>query len=297
MASTQNKKLIESSGIQALSGNSLKHHATIIVGQDLVTWESSNDKCTFYRSQPPPQPPTRLPCTKCNHPARLAIASTSSTTATSSSVAECTTTTTSHKTQVWSLPHLNTSSRPPAAAEIPSKTSETTASSPTTVCSNSHNGTPYLVKKRPLINTRPSNSLKNKSFVIPVAPSPSRRPPTQNGTTLCRTISSPSLTPFVAAAKETSKLLRSSSKVELHAAAVSAAGEFAAIFRISLVDVVVATASAVHLILSTLTQSCCTSRRPLRLLGCFRALSPIGFARSSSSSRRCCTTHSNSSLA
>ena len=63
VALTGDKKLIESSGIQNLGGKTLKNHATIVVQEDLVTWESSHDKCTFFRTK---SNHTNIPCTKCN---------------------------------------------------------------------------------------------------------------------------------------------------------------------------------------------------------------------------------------
>ena len=40
----------------------MKNQATIVVQEDLVTWESSHDKCTFFRTKPSHAPT----CTKCN---------------------------------------------------------------------------------------------------------------------------------------------------------------------------------------------------------------------------------------
>ena len=61
VALTGDQKLIQSSGIQTLGGKLLKNQATIIVREDIVIWESSHDKCTFFRTQP-----ALIPCTKCN---------------------------------------------------------------------------------------------------------------------------------------------------------------------------------------------------------------------------------------
>ena len=61
VALTGDQKLIQSSGIQTLGGKLLKNQATIIVREDIVIWESSHDKCTFFRTQP-----SLVPCTKCS---------------------------------------------------------------------------------------------------------------------------------------------------------------------------------------------------------------------------------------
>ena len=61
VALTGDQKLIQSSGIQTLGGKLLKNQATVIVREDIVIWESSHDKCTFFRTQP-----SLVPCTKCS---------------------------------------------------------------------------------------------------------------------------------------------------------------------------------------------------------------------------------------
>ena len=61
VALTGDQKLIQSSGIQTLGGKLLKNQATVIVREDIVIWESSHDKCTFFRTQP-----SIVPCTKCS---------------------------------------------------------------------------------------------------------------------------------------------------------------------------------------------------------------------------------------
>ena len=66
MVSTRNPSLIWSAGIQSLNGNILKNHATISVEEDIITWESSHDKCVFSTQTPTGiQAPASPPCTRC----------------------------------------------------------------------------------------------------------------------------------------------------------------------------------------------------------------------------------------
>ena len=75
VVSTRNPSLIWSAGLQSLNGNTLKNHATISVEEDIITWESSQDKCTFTRSSNNPDgngnnnsietSKPSPPCTRC----------------------------------------------------------------------------------------------------------------------------------------------------------------------------------------------------------------------------------------
>jgi hypothetical protein len=45
------KKKVANEGLDVLAGKALEKRATIIVEANLITWESSNDLCTFYRGR------------------------------------------------------------------------------------------------------------------------------------------------------------------------------------------------------------------------------------------------------
>ena len=143
VASTGNSSLIQSSGIQNLNGKRLKNHATIRVDENIITWETSFDKCTFFRTlvgTTLPADATSPPCSKCANPwkghNKISTITSNTTTKLSSTTPK----------------------------EIVKDTTETTTESTTgtkssisSLCTQSLNGTPYLVKKRPLIITKPSS--------------------------------------------------------------------------------------------------------------------------------------------
>ena len=134
VASTGNSSLIQSSGIQNLNGKSLKNHATIRVDEDIITWETSFDKCTFFRTLVSTDS-TSPPCSKCANPWK----GNNKITTTPKEIVKDTTTET--KTSTGTKSSISTS----------------TISSSSSLCTQSLNGTPYLVKKRPLIITKPSS--------------------------------------------------------------------------------------------------------------------------------------------
>ena len=123
-----------------MNGKRLKNHATIKVDEDIITWETSYDKCTFYRTLVPlPADATSPPCSKCANPWN-SNKSTTNSKASDSSI--------TNKLEI-SDTVTNTS--------VTTQTTKASALSTATICSQSLNGTPYVVKKRPLIITKPAS--------------------------------------------------------------------------------------------------------------------------------------------
>ena len=112
----------------------MKNHATIRVDEDIITWETSFDKCTFFRTLVSTDS-TSPPCSKCANPWK----GNNKITTTPKEIVKDTTTET--KTSTGTKSSISTS----------------TISSSSSLCTQSLNGTPYLVKKRPLIITKPSS--------------------------------------------------------------------------------------------------------------------------------------------
>lgn len=156
MASTRNPNLIWSAGIQSLGGTKLKNRATIQVEDNLITWESSYDKCTFTRV-----PNSSTPeCKKCSK----------------------------------------------TSEDDNSDNSSTTSG----LCLQSLSGTPYLLKKRPLIITKANTQTSNCHQLITTSrhiPAPQAKRPL-NG--LYRAASTPNLNN-----KLPKKIVRSSSKIDI----------------------------------------------------------------------------------
>ena len=143
----------------------MKNHATIRVDEDIITWETSFDKCTFFRTLvgPLPADATSPPCSKCaNNPWNK------STSRNANNATQISTTSTQQEQPEIIKETTVTSSVSTAADRIKTKSTTTTSSTTvsssssidtktSTLCTQSLNGTPYLVKKRPLIITKPSS--------------------------------------------------------------------------------------------------------------------------------------------
>ena len=142
VASTGNSSLIQSSGIQNLNGKRLKNHATIRVDENIITWETSFDKCTFFRTlvgTTLPADATSPPCSKCANPWKG-----------HNKISTITSNTTTPK-EIVKVDTTETTTTEEATTDTGTK------SSISSLCTQSLNGTPYLVKKRPLIITKPSS--------------------------------------------------------------------------------------------------------------------------------------------
>ena len=172
----------------------MKNHATISVDEDIITWESSHDKCTFTRSLTSLEStsPSSPPCSRCL------------TTTSSPSVAA-----TTKITKVATL-----SDQGDTCSDSGSKITKVGTTSGTGgLCSQSLSGTPYIIKRRPLIITKPHLSPEANTqtstchqLITSSRQSFSDRP----SKTLQRTTSTPNLNKLTKA-----KVIRSTSKVDI----------------------------------------------------------------------------------
>ena len=203
MVSTRNPSLIWSAGLQSLNGNTLKNHATISVEEDIITWESSQDKCTFTRGNSPDgngnnriteTSETSPPCTRCSAASSPAVA-----------VSEASVTT--------KIDIISASSESYNSVNAEGLYSQSL---------HSLNGTPYIIKRRPLIITKPhlqnqieaSNTQTSNCHQLITSSrqtvSSDLQRPARKATGLQRTTSTPNLSKLTKA-----KVHRSTSKVDI----------------------------------------------------------------------------------
>ena len=208
MVSTRNPSLIWSAGLQSLNGNTLKNHATISVEEDIITWESYQDKCTFTRGHSPDgngnnkiteTSQTSPPCTRCltqppaaSSPAAVAVSEASVT------------------TKIDIISASSESYKGINAEDLYSQSL------------HSLNGTPYIIKRRPLIITKPhlqnqieaSNTQTSNCHQLITSSrqtiSSDLQRPSRKATGLQRTTSTPNLSKLTKA-----KVHRSTSKVDI----------------------------------------------------------------------------------
>ena len=206
VVSTRNPSLIWSAGLQSLNGNTLKNHATISVEEDIITWESYQDKCTFTRGNSPDgngnnkiteTSETSPPCTRC-----------------------------------WMQSAASSPAVAVSAASVTTKIDIISASSESYNSINAEglysqslhslNGTPYIIKRRPLIITKPhlqnqieaANTQTSNCHQLITSSrqtvSSDLQRPSRKATVLQRTTSTPNLSKLTKA-----KVLRSTSKVDI----------------------------------------------------------------------------------
>ena len=206
VVSTRNPSLIWSAGLQSLNGNTLKNHATISVEEDIITWESSQDKCTFTRGNSPDgngnnkiteTSETSPPCTRCW------MQSAASSPAVAVSSASVTT----------KIDIISASSESYNSINAEGLYSQSL---------HSLNGTPYIIKRRPLIITKPhlqnqieaANTQTSNCHQLITSSrqtvSSDLQRPSRKATVLQRTTSTPNLSKLTKA-----KVLRSTSKVDI----------------------------------------------------------------------------------